>query len=429
MPSFNPYLLYANDCGEIFEDTSLLMAGASGIQHIIPEKETLIQLPEGSDIFHLPGRRPVGWDPLTNKFEVCKKGWAVSAFVAPAYTIFAHAAWETGKDAPRLPLYAYSAVGWYKNKFYVPAMRIDSDIRQDCCQFDQKIVIKNAKAWLKAKPGNRLLKHLSHCALVYFCPAAKNYFLNRWEAPLPTSPSCNSRCLGCISYQPKTSEVVSTQNRISFVPTPEEIAEIAVAHLETAPDPVVSFGQGCEGEPLMVWETIRDAIKLIRKKTNKGIINLNSNSSKPEAIEQLCRAGLQSIRVSMNSAQEEIYNAYYKPKGYTFPDVIESISIARKNNIWISLNFFVFPGVTDLEEEKEKLCGLIEKYKVNMIQWRNFNIDPEWYLSEISLPKSGKTIGVKKLIDLVKARYPWVYNGYFNPGEAIITSYMKKLPR
>lgn len=428
MPTFNPYLLYANDKGEIFEDTSLLMAGASGNQHIIPDKGSLIQLPEGSDIFHLPGRRPLGWNPQTNRFEVCKKGWAVSAFVAPAYTIFAHAAWKTEKDAPRLPLYAYSAVGWYNNNFYVPAMRIDPDIRQDCHQFDQKVVIKNAKAWLKENPRNRLLKHLSHCALVYFCPAARNYFLNRWEAPLPTSPSCNSRCLGCISYQPKTSEVVSTQNRISFVPAPEEIAEIAVAHLETAPDPVVSFGQGCEGEPLMVWETIRDGIKLIRKKTTKGIINLNSNSSKPEAIEQLCKAGLQSIRVSMNSAQESLYNSYYKPKGYCFSDVLESIEIARKNNIWISLNYFVFPGVTDLEKEKEKLFSIIKKYRVNMIQWRNFNIDPEWYLSEISMPGSVKTIGVKKLIDLVKAEFPWVYNGYFNPGKDIIDRWMKKLP-
>ena len=31
-------------------------------------------------------------------------------------------------------------------------------------------------------------------------------------------------------------------------------------HLETAPYPLISFGQGCEGEPLLMWETIRDAI-------------------------------------------------------------------------------------------------------------------------------------------------------------------------
>lgn len=429
MFKLQPYLLYANDCGEIFEDTSLLMTGASGLQTILPESGWLIELPIGSDIFHLPGRRPIGWNPRTRKFEICKKGWAVSAFVAPAYTIFAHSAWKTGKGAPRLPLYAYCAVGWYKNKFYVPAMRIDPDIRQDCNQFNQKTVIKNAKAWLKVNPGNRLLKHLSHCALVYFCPAARNYFLNRWEAPLPTSPTCNSRCLGCISYQPKNTGVVSTQNRITFVPTAGEIAEIAIAHLETAPDPVVSFGQGCEGEPLMVWETLRDAIRLIREKTKKGIINLNSNASRPEAVDAMCKAGLESIRVSMNSAQEEVYNAYYKPNGYTFSDVLKSVETARRNGIWISLNYFVFPGVTDLEEEKMKLIEIIEKYKVNMIQWRNFNIDPEWYLSEINDHIGGKTSGVRSLISFIQKNYPWVYNGYFNPGKDIIHSYMKILPR
>ncbi|MCK4423827.1 MAG: hypothetical protein KAV18_07145 [Candidatus Omnitrophica bacterium] len=45
--------------------------------------------------------------------------------------------------------------------------------------------------------------------------------------------------------------------------------------------PVVSFGQGCEGEPLLVYKTLSQAIKLIRKQTKKGTINLNTNASRP----------------------------------------------------------------------------------------------------------------------------------------------------
>ena len=273
---------------------------------------------------------------------------------------------------------------------------------------------------LKANKDNRLLQHLSNCALVYFCPAARNYFMNRWEAPLPTSPSCNSRCVGCISFQPKEHKITSTQNRITFVPKPEEIAEIAIEHLNTAPNPVVSFGQGCEGEPLLVWETMCEAIRLIRKSTQKGIINLNTNASKPKAVEEMCKAGLQSIRVSMNSVQEENYLRYYKPVNYKFADVLESIKIARSYGIWVSVNYFVFPGYTDEMHEVEALRKFIATYDISMIQWRNFNIDPEWYAEVVPPVKDGKYMGVKNLVGAMRNEFPGLYHGYFNPGSEIV---------
>jgi sulfatase maturation enzyme AslB (radical SAM superfamily) len=220
-----------------------------------------------------------------------------------------------------LPLFAYTAVGWHRGKFYTTALRIDPDIRQDIEQFNQNKVISNTKRFLKKYPQNRLVKHLVHCATVYFCPAARNYFLERWEAPLPTSPTCNSRCKGCISYQPKDSGFCSTQNRITFIPTPEEIAEIAIDHIAKAPNPIVSFGQGCEGEPLMVADVIAEAIRLIRKKTTHGIINLNTNGSKPEKIQKLIDAGL-TCSISMNSFLPDRYTWYYSPVNYTYDDVL-----------------------------------------------------------------------------------------------------------
>jgi len=423
-PDTVPYLLISDEKGNIFEDTSFQVVGRSANSFQKLKKEDFIEIPFGSDTFYLPGRKPVGLNIKTQKIETCKKGMAVAAFVAPAYVVAYSAAWKSLPDAPRLPLFAYSAVGWLNNKFYVPALRIDPDIRQDCNQFDQKKVIANAERMLKKNKSNRLLKHLSHCALVYFCPAARNYFLNRWEAPLPTSPTCNSQCQGCISYQPKNNKISSTQNRITFVPTPDEIAEIAIEHLNTAPNPIVSFGQGCEGEPLMVWETMRDAIKLIRKKTDKGIINLNTNGSKPVALEELCKEGLQSIRVSFNSLKEEFYNKYYNPRNYSFSDVLQSLDVAKKFNIWKSLNYFVFPGTTDLESEYEQLRKTISVYNVNMIQWRNFNIDPEWYLQNIGLNNKEITLGIFNVIDKIKKEFPGLYHGYFNPGEEIIKKYL-----
>lgn len=421
MPSAkNPYLLYADDKGQIFEDTSLLVAGRIATETVQINAEDFIPLPEGSDFFHLPGRRGIGYDPKTKQFRECKKGWAVAAFVAPAYTLTHQAAWTTEANAPRLPLYAYAAIGWTEEGFFTTAFRIDPDIRQDCDQFNQHYVEKNAKRMLKANKDNRLLEHLSNCALVYLCPAARNYFMNRWEAPLPTSPSCNSRCVGCISYQPKEHKITSTQNRITFIPKPSEIAEIAVEHLETAPNPVVSFGQGCEGEPLLVYETMCEAIKLIRARTNKGIINLNTNASKPKAVEAMCKAGLQSIRVSMNSVQEQNYLSYYKPVNYSFADVLQSIKIARSHGIWVSINYFVFPGYTDEAHEVAALRSFIKEYDISMIQWRNFNIDPEWYAEVVPPVKPGNYLGVKTLVDTIRKEFPTLYHGYFNPGSEIV---------
>jgi len=419
-PSKTPYILYSDSEGQIFEDPSLECSGKTG-QHVLRlQPDDFIPLPDGSDFFMLPGRKGLGYNRKTKSFEVCQKGLAVAAFLAPAYTQKYLPPWVVEPKAPVLPLYAYTAIGWMDNRFWVPAIRVDSDIRQDCSQFNQKVVAKNAKAFCKANPENRLLKHIAHCATVYYCPAARNYFLNRWEMPLPTSPACNSRCLGCISWQPKASNIRSTQDRISFVPTPQEIAELAVGHLESAPNPIVSFGQGCEGEPLHVYETLAEAIRLIRKQTQKGIVNLNTNASNPVAIEMLSKAGLDSMRVSMNSLREEYYNAYYNPVNYKFEDVHESISVCKKHNKWVSINYLTFPGFTDMPEEFAAMEKLIQSGLINMIQWRNFNIDPDMYLTAINDNSQEKPMGIDTIIHTIKSKYPNILHGYFNPGKELI---------
>ena len=97
----------------------------------------------------------------------------------------------------------------------------------------------------------------------------------------------------------------------------------------------------------MAGEAIEEAIKIIRQKTEKGVINLNTNASKPEVVKRLFKAGLNSIRVSINSAQEKYYSRYYKPQGYKFNDVLKSIKIAKGAGGFVSLNYLVIPGFTD----------------------------------------------------------------------------------
>jgi pyruvate-formate lyase-activating enzyme len=340
----------------------------------------------------------------------------VAAFIPPAHTGLYFAAYETNAGAPTLPLFCYTAAGWYDEKFYVPAVRIENDIRQEFAGFDQQLVESGVNRMLSAYPHNRLVQHLANnCALTYQCPAARNFFMGRWECPVPSSPACNANCIGCISFQPEEETIVSTQDRLRFKPTAEEIAEYTVPHLQSAPYPIISFGQGCEGEPLLMWETIREAIIEIRKHTSKGSININTNGSKPAAVKLLCEAGLNSIRVSTNSARKNIYEPYYRPNNYQFEDIIESLKVVNQHGGWTSINYFVFPGMTDSIEEYEALRKLIKETGLNMIQWRNFNIDPDWYLGKIGISDTGECLGIKQLQELIHEEFPELKYGYYNP--------------
>ncbi|WP_438946308.1 radical SAM protein [Sediminibacterium sp.] len=412
----SPYLLYSDGEGNIFEDDTLYAVGRAGWDAFPVEPDQWIELPMGGNLYELPGRRGIGIDVTTGEMRLCEKGWAVAAFIPPAYTGLFIAAYETMPDAPTLPLFCYTAVGWMNDKNYVPAVRIEKDIRQEAAGFDASAIETGTAHLLKAYPENRLVKHLmENCCMTYHCPAARNFSLGRWECPVPTSPACNANCIGCISFQPEDETIVSTQDRLTFKPSAEEIVEFTVPHLINAPFPIISFGQGCEGEPLLMWETIKQSIIEIRKHTDKGSININTNGSKPAAVEELCKVGLNSIRVSTNSAQKHIYEAYYRPNNYTFEDIVESLKVVRRYGGWTSINYFVFPGITDSEAEYEALRKLISETQLNMIQWRNFNIDPDWYMGKIGMGETGEMLGVKQLMDLIQEEFPSVKFGYFNP--------------
>lgn len=413
----DPYVLYSDGEGSIFEDTSLYATGRSGWDAFQVPGEEWIALPEGGQLYELPGRRGIGIDVQTGDMRLCEKGWAVAAFIPPAHTGLYLAAYETLPGAETLPLFCYTAAGWFNNAFFVPAVRIEQDIRQESEGFDEAKINTGLSTFRSAYPHNRLVKHLAdNCCETYHCPAARNYFMGRWECPIPTSPACNANCIGCISFQPQEETIVSTQDRLMFKPTAEEIVEYTVPHLETAPFPIISFGQGCEGEPLLMWQTIRDAIVGIRKHTAKGSININTNGSDPSAVKELCKVGLNSIRVSTNSVRENIYLPYYRPNNYQFDDIIESLKVVNSFGGWTSINYFVFPGMTDNVAEYEALRSVIANTGLNMIQWRNFNIDPDWYLGKIGVTETGERLGMKQMFELLREEFPDLKFGYFNPG-------------
>ncbi len=404
---------------------TLRVAGRSGADIVEARPEEFIPLPPGSELFCLPGRLAVGFDPDQGRFVPVDEGpegeeaWPAAAFLAPAHTALLLPAFSRSEPrAPRLPLFAYAALGWLDGRYWAAGVRVDPDPRQDPPLFDEAAVREAVRKRLAAGAGN-LLRHLGNCALVNHCAAAQNYFLGRFELPLPTSPQCNADCVGCLSFQKPEAGFPSTQSRITFAPDPGEIAALAVPHLDTSALPVASFGQGCEGEPLLQAPLLERAIRAIRASTTRGVVNLNTNGSRPDAVRALAAAGLDSIRVSLNSAQEPWYRAYYRPRGYSLVDVRESLKAMVGAGRKASINYFVFPGASDREREVEALIDLVEETGLHMIQWRNLNLDPDVYLEILGGPEAldaaGAAIGVDALLREVRAQFPALRFGYFNP--------------
>lgn len=410
-----PFLIFSDQSGKIYTHHFLRMAVNCLNQFALPQRSEIISLPQGSTLFSLPERSPVGFNPQTKQLEILstfngKKVFAVGAFLVPAYARLHLPAYSIVKPQT-LPLWAYAAAGFYNGSFCCAATRVDYRRRQSPRFYNKQKITKAVGEFFKQYRDNRLYGHLANCALNYNCLAAKNLFLERWEAPLPTARFCNARCLGCLSHQ--ESDCDSSHKRINFKPDSSEIAQVAINHLIKASEPIVSFGQGCEGEPLLEADCIAKAIKEIRKVTSCGTINMNTNASLPSKVELLCRAGIDSFRVSLNSPSEELYNLYFRPQNYQFKDVLKSITIAKKYKKFVSINLFVFPGITDSLQEKTALINFLKKTQIDMIQWRNLNIDPEYYLASINC-KNFQPQGVLSLIAAIKAQFPKLKMGYFN---------------
>ena len=415
----------ANTEGEIIEIEGFAAMGMAGSDFVPLTKNNTIDMPFGGEFMFLPDRIPIVYNIAAGRFEALtenpyvsgEKIMPVAAFNSPGYTISYISAYKEDDNAVFLPLFSYGAVGWSHGGFRSAAILVDRERRQDLRLMQQDKVVSGVRKMRKKMPGNRLRAHLEKCALEYGCPAGKNFFLGRYEAPLPTSQHCNARCLGCISLQ-EDSKLKSSQNRITFTPTPEEIAAVALEHIKKVDKSIVSFGQGCEGDPLLAADVIEKAIKIIRSETKRGTININTNGSLPDIINHLFDAGLDSIRISLNSVRSKCYDAYFRPKGYSFSHVKKSIDIAAARGKFVSINYLNCPGFTDTPEEVEALILFIKKHGLNMIQWRNLNFDPLRYLDIMNkTARHSKPAGMQTTFKKIKKAFPKLKHGYFNPSK------------
>jgi pyruvate-formate lyase-activating enzyme len=420
-------LLFADDRGRVYDHPELLAAVRTGDDVVAPS-ERPVPLPAGSTLTLLPGRRPVGLDPVSgapvvlHEVKVGRRSFAphaVGATLPPGFTrTFLPAAARpplaTVSDAPVLPQWAYTAAALDGDAPAAWALHTDRRRHWSPLAHSTADLPELVERTL-AESANPIYRQIARCALEWRCFTAQNTFYARDEGAIPSSAACNAACIGCLSDQEEGMPPPSHE-RIRRPPTAEEMAEVAVRHLARARGRVmVSFGQGCEGEPLVRWKEIERAVRLVRGVTRRGSIHVNSNGSLPAALARLVRAGVDSVRVSLNSASPDLYAAYYRPSGYALRDVVRAIRAAKDAGAYVALNLLTFPGVTDREGEAERLCALVARTGVDQVQTRPLAIDPDVYMAvarERGAP--GRPVGVRALVERLRAARPGLVVGNFS---------------
>jgi pyruvate-formate lyase-activating enzyme len=369
----------------------------------------VIPLPSAATVAHLPGRRALalsrGGEPTT----LAEDALPVAAVLPVGHLRTLLPASEPQPGAPRLPLFGYTAVAEHRGELVVAALRTDALDWWEPARFRQRDLPAAVEAARRALPGNRIVEQLSVCALEHNCYTAQNTFHRRYEAALPASPACNADCLGCISLQPD--EVPTPQPRMRYAPTPEELADLADYHLGGDDAHIVSFGQGCEGEPLTRGDALAEATAMIRQRHPHATIHVNTNGSNPEALRKLVKAGLNSVRISAISFSDAVFRAYYRPIGYSLDDVRECGRAVRDAGGQVCLNLLTFPGVTDAPDELDRTLQACREMGVMQVQWRSLNVDHDW-LARV-LPAMEPGLGMRAALDRFRRELPAVEHGNF----------------
>lgn len=405
--------VYANEKNQVFEHPRYTMLGRTGMEWVEPDHQEMIPLPRGASLVAVPGHIPVafaqGQIKTFNSAANCRNAQAVAALLPQGFTRTLLPACVSPGKQPDIPLLGYAAVGFKHDKLWVAAVKSDEHRKWHPCYYNTAGLPGRINSLLKKYPDNRIVRQLARCSLQYSCYTAQNIFYGRWEGGIPTMTACNAECIGCISESHLN--VDSPQERLNFRPTVSEISELGLEHLMNAREGIISFGQGCEGEPSLNADILAQAIKNIRRQCSQGTININSNAGYTEGINKLCRAGLDAMRVTIFSCREENYDTYHRPRSYRLEDVENSIRLAKESGVRVSLNLLVFPGFTDRVEEIESLLEFVQKNRVDMIQFRNLNIDPDLLFHHF--PTGGEILGINNMIRLLHQEIPGLETGSY----------------
>ena len=390
----------------------------------LTDRAEWIPLPPGSSIARLPGRPVVARRGAGGRLETwpLHRGTAAAAILPVGYwRLLLPAHGPAAGDGPVLPLYGYTALAERDGTLLAAARHSDTLASWDPVGFAAGDLPARVAEAERALPGNPIISQLRRCALEHNCYTAQNTFHRRFEGALPASAACNADCLGCISLQ-TDSGAPTPQPRLARAPSTADLVAVASYHLSGPEAQMVSFGQGCEGEPLLQLTRLLPAVREIRNRFPGATIHINTNGSRPHALTELVAAGLDSARISAFSFSQPLFAAYYRPRGYSIEDVVESGRRLHRLGAQVAINLLTFPGVTDSPPEVERTVAALVAMGADQLQLRSLNADPLWLLERV--PQLPAGIGLPAFLRRLRERLPQLQVGNFTrpverPGAAM----------
>ncbi len=361
----------------LFGCSSAMLKGASSIIRICcspacaargPDADRLrsdwIPLPRGSDLFTLPGRAPVGLDPRDARAgrrrrvgKAARRARSRRSSRRPTPRVITRRG-ARGEAHRRLPLYAYTAVGWADDQYWTSAFRSDDDRRQDPWRFSQPRIEAGVAQMKIELPRNRVARQLERCALEYGCRAAQNFFLGRHEGPLPVSIACNAQCVGCISLQPD-GEFRASHDRLEHRTDAARGGRRGARALRARAARRGELRTGLRGRA--------DALRRDPRRGDAPDPRCGrARHDQPQHQRQPPRRGARALRRRARrdprqpelAAPEGLRRLLQPARLLGFADVEESIATVVRAGGHASINLLCFPGVTDTDAELDALVGL-----------------------------------------------------------------------
>ena len=324
------------------------------------ELDTVVPLPDGATLVPL-AREAEGLDRLGRARPIGASRWALGAVLPPGYTRTLHPAYrdEGLRESPLAPLATAAVCADDSGALYVAAVPT-STVTADGAGATGTAEAAGAAAHpgmtaVQARPGNRLARQLARCARDHACAGARSALRGDGVAALPVSARSNESPPPVVA--PRARPDASPRESAAFRPSAAEIAEIALAHLESGGE-AVSFGRACEGEPLTAVRLLEDAITRIRQALPAARIHIETNGSSASALRRLIEAGLGEVTVRLASAHPDTYDALHGPIRYRYTDVRASIAMARESGARVELLVLTLPGLTDRPGELDALGAL-----------------------------------------------------------------------
>lgn len=358
--------------------------------------ERAIPLPPEARLVPLADRAAIGIDRRGLPRPLGPARWALAAILRPGLLRTHLPAVDPAADVAPLEPLPYAAVAADAAGELVVAAVTLGDASPMAPAADD--IASRITERLRREPSNRLLRQLARCAREYECPAARNAFLGRGECALPIGAPLNDRA-GPVVAPRRREERAPTGEPTAMRATAEDVAAVANAHF-AAGGTSVSFGHGCEGEPLGLVRTVTGAVGLITRPA-AGEIILRTNGSSAAALARAADAGIDRAIVALASAAGPTYERVHAPIGYRWTDVRASLREAASRKLALTIELLSLPGLTDRESEARAIVALLGELPAGTLLLPvDLAADPYALLAR--LPKDGATIGIATLLERLR---------------------------